>query len=116
MKIKLSSFTPLMWFYLIMSVIGLVVPWYYNISEMVERGAFFTLSDWFNASMVSNLSKSAIFDFCIGITPFAVWMLVECRRLGMSLLFYFLAISICFAFCCPFFLLHRQIIINSKKS
>jgi hypothetical protein len=117
MKIKFKDFTLLMWFYLIMSIIGFSIPWYYNFLEIQTRGQIFTLTDWFNASMTSNLSKSAMFDFILGITPFFIWMMLECKKLKMNRVFYFILFSICFAFCCPFFLLQREIIlkINSNE-
>jgi hypothetical protein len=112
-----KSWTPLMWFYLLMSVLGAIVPWYFNGHQLLYGTQPFTLANYLAAGLANDFTSSITTDFLIVVTSFIVWMIVESRRLKMKgigwyILFTFL---IAIAFTCPLFLLNRERKIQAMK-
>ena len=101
----------LMVFYGGSTVIGAIVPWYFNIRHMRESGELLTPQAWLVGGFVNSLTASITTDFLIGTTPVLVWMLIEARRLRMPHAWFYLVTTflVAFAFSCPLFLLMREI-------
>ena len=107
--------TPLMIFYGVFAMAGLVVPWYFNIRFMMESGEMITPQGLIAGGFVTPLASSLTSDFLIGTTPVLVWMVVEAKRLKMKYRWAYVALTflIAFAFSCPLFLLMREIRLRS---
>lgn len=94
--------------YAVLSVLGLVLPWYFNF-QMIAAGNMGFAS--FLAGVFANPASSSIgVDILVGATAFNVWMVLEARRLQMRHVWIYLALTllIAFAFACPLFLLMRE--------
>jgi hypothetical protein len=105
----MKKLTPLMIFYLLCTVAGLIVPWYFNYQHMLTKQPF-SPSIFIQAGMVSPLSSSITTDFLIGATAVFVFMIVEGRRLKMKHLWFYIVFTfvIAWAFTCPLFLFNRE--------
>jgi hypothetical protein len=105
----MKKLTPLMWFYLISAIAGAVVPMYYNI-QFIRTGQSFTPVVWLQAGLITTLTKSITFDFLIGSSAVMIWMIVECMRLKMKGLWFYVLFTfmIAWAFACPLFLFMRE--------
>ncbi len=103
--------TPLVAFYGICTVAGLVIPWYYNLKYMLIEGQTFTVQAFVASGFTNTLASSLTSDFFIGSTAVLVWMMVEARRIGMRFRWGYLVLTfaVAFAFACPLFLLVRQL-------
>jgi Na+/H+ antiporter NhaD/arsenite permease-like protein len=96
------------WIYGLLCIPGALVPWYFNVRQMIEGGTF-SVPDFFAAGFTSHYAGSLTSDFLIGSTAVIVWMVVEARRLGMRWWAYLLAtFLVAFAFACPLFLMMRE--------
>ena len=107
----MKKFTPLASFYLLASIAGLFVPWYFNAQQLMHGDLPFTLANYLGAGMANNFTSSITTDFFIATIPVLVWMMVEGRKLQMkNLWFYFVfTFVIAFAFTCPMFLFMREV-------
>jgi hypothetical protein len=105
----MKKFSPLMVFYLLCSIAGLIIPWYYNYQYMLTQQPF-TPSIYFRAGMVSPLSSSITTDFLIGASAVFIFMIIEGRRLKMKYLWFYVVFTfvIAWAFTCPLFLFNRE--------
>jgi hypothetical protein len=104
--------------YAVSAVLGLVIPWYYNLHFILYSGESFSFAKFFAAGMVSDLSSSLTTDFIIGGSAAMIWMGVEGYRLGMKRLwiYYLLTFMVAFAFAFPAFLFMRELFISEKAS
>ncbi len=104
------KWTPLMIFYAVFAVAGVVVPWYFNLRFMAETGEMLTPQRWLAGGFIDPVTSSITSDFLIGTIPVLVWMVVEGRRLGMRYIWSYVVFTflIAFAFTCPLFLLMRE--------
>ena len=62
--------------YLGLSVLGLVIPWYYNFLFMQEAGGF-ELMAFIKECFTTNPASSITVDLLIGASAFSLWMIVE---------------------------------------
>ena len=94
--------------YGLLAVLGLILPWYYNLEFMTQNDGFHLLS--FLQGCFANPAASSIsVDLLIGASAFIIWMVSEGRRLGMQRLWLYLLLTftVAFAFAAPLFLLMR---------
>ena len=113
-----TKFSPLCFFYLVCTVAGLIVPWYFNIGQMLWGAAPFTLANFWAAGFANYFVSSLTSDFLIAASAVSVWILVEGRRLKIRFygVFIVLSLVVSFAFACPLFLFVReQRLLHSKK-
>lgn len=106
-----SNLSPLVLVYALCALLGLVIPWYYNLKYMVLEGQTFTVQAFVAAGFTNTLASSLTSDFFIGSTAVLVWMMVEAKRIGMRFRWAYFALTflIAFAFACPFFLMMREL-------
>ncbi len=100
--------TALQWFYGLLAVLGVILPWRYNVEWMQTSdatGAF----DFVRASMANAASTSISLDITVVFLCFSVWVVVEGRRIGMRFAWLFIpyAALVALASAFPLFLLLR---------
>jgi hypothetical protein len=112
----MKKLTPLMIFYLLCTIAGFFVPWYFNWQHM-KTGEPFTPTAWLMAGWGSALARSVTTDFLIGSTAVLVWMVVEGRRLKMKYLWLYVVFTflIAWAFTCPLFLFNRERLLQKER-
>lgn len=95
--------TRLMIFYLVFAIMGLVVPWYFNIQHILYSTVPFTMMEYFRQGTATPLAASITFDFFIGTIPAMVWMILEIRKQKMKFLRLYIlgTFAIAFAFVYP---------------
>ena len=102
--------------YGVLAVLGLVLPWYFNL-QMIAAGNMGFSS--FLAGVFANPASSSIgVDILVGATAFNVWMVGEARRLRMKHVWLYIALTfvIAFAFACPLFLFMRERKLREARS
>ena len=92
--------------YLSLAILGLVVPWYYNLQFFGSAG----LSDFVTASSANLAAKSISFDLFITTFAGSTLIYVESKRVGVRFpwLYILLGFLIAFAFAFPLFLFVRE--------
>ena len=73
-----------MWFYMLMAMAGAIIPWYFNLQQLMYGDQPFTLGNYLGAGLANDFVSSITTDFLIVAAPFMVWMIVESRRLRMK--------------------------------
>lgn len=107
-----ADWTPLAITYLVLSVVGLIGTWTYNIVAIVERRDF--LGDWVGSGpSVSSLTV----DLLIAAIAGSVFIIVEARRLGMKRGWLYVVLSGVTAFACmfPLFLCMRERALQARR-
>lgn len=102
--------TPLQWTYLTLSLVGMVVTWYFNILFMMERGGVFSVVDFVAGGYANLASTSLSNDILVAGNTFFVWSFVEARRLNIRGWWFFFVITwvLAFAVAFPLFLFIRE--------
>ncbi len=103
-------------FYAVLTVLGAVLPWYFNL-QLVAAGNMGFSS--FLAGVFANPASSSIgVDILVGATAFNVWMMREARRLQMKRAWIYIVLTfvVAFAFACPLFLLMRERRLREMKA
>ena len=106
----MAKLTPLSIFYLLCAVAGLVIPWYFNISQVLFGTEPFTLANFWAAGFSNYFVGSLTSDFLIASSAVSVWIVVEGLRLKIRFFWVFIVLSliVSFAFACPLFLFVRE--------
>lgn len=93
--------------YLTLAILGLVVPWYYNLQFFANAG----LLEFVNQSSANLAAKSISFDLFIATVTGSTWMYVESKRVGIRFgwLYILIGFLVAFAFALPLFLFVREI-------
>ena len=93
--------------YLTLAILGIVVPWYYNLQFFSSAG----LLDFVNDSSANLAAKSVGFDLFIATLAGSTWMYFESKRVGIKLgwLYILIGFLVAFAFALPLFLFMREI-------
>lgn len=109
--------TPLTIFYLVFAILGLILPWYFNLQHILYGAVPFTLSEYFRQGTATPLAASITYDFFIGTIPALIWMILEIRARKMKYLWLYVAgtFMIAFAFTFPLFLYFRERQIQKLK-
>jgi hypothetical protein len=105
-----KQLTPLMAVYLLCSVIGLVVPWYYNLQHMLFSSVVPSAAEYFRQGTATPLAASLTWDLLIGATAGSIFMVMEMRKLNMRFIWLYVIATFLLAFACvfPFFLYMRE--------
>lgn len=92
--------------YLILAILGLVVPWYYNLQFFGNAG----FMDFVNQSSANLAAKSVSFDLFIATIAGSVWMYIESRRvnIGFVWLYILYGFLVSFSSAFPLFLFIRE--------
>ena len=96
--------------YLILAVLGGVLPWLANLEFIRIHGPAFDLGLFINLANANPAAQSLSRDLLISSTAVSIWIVVEARRLKMRGLLVTLALCFGVAFACgaPFFLYLRE--------
>ena len=94
--------------YAVLTVLGVIVPMYYNLQYMAGGGNL--LVDFFTVPLGNAVTASALFDLLIAFIAFNVLLLSEGRRLGSRNFIVCIMVSwlVAFAAGLPLFLLLRE--------
>lgn len=108
-----AHWTPLALTYLVLSVVGLIGTWTYNIIAIVERRDY--LGDWGGSgAAVSSLTVDLLIAAIVG----SIFIIVEARRLGMKRGWLYVVLSGVTAFACmfPLFLCMRERTLHARRA
>jgi hypothetical protein len=96
-------------FYLLLSIIGLIVTWYFNIQWM-KTAENKGLIAFFAEGYVNHATTSLTNDLLVVFLCFCVWVVAESKRIGMRFGWIYppLALFVALAFAYPFFLFLRE--------
>ncbi|MFB8789659.1 MAG: DUF2834 domain-containing protein [Potamolinea sp.] len=99
--------------YLTLAILGLVVPWYYNVQFFGSAG----LLDFVNESSANLAAKSVSVDLFIATVTGSILMYVESKRVGVKFvwLYILLGLLVAFAFAFPLFLFMRETELENKS-
>lgn len=105
------------WIYLILSIIGLVSTWYFNLQFMNQTGGGFDIGAFISDGMATAASSSLAMDITIAAIAGFTWMIVEGRKLGMKFPWLYVVVGCftAFAFAFPFFLFMRERHLAAQK-
>ena len=94
--------------YAVLTVLGVVVPMYYNIQYMGAGGNL--LLDFFTVPLENAVTSSLLFDLLIAFAAFNVFLFSEGRALGARNMWICAAVSwlVAFAAGLPLFLFFRE--------
>lgn len=107
---KNTPITFLMGFYLFFAILGLIIPWYFNLQHILYSGIPFSVTEYFRQGTATPLASSITSDFFIATVPAMVWMLLEIRKLNMKYFWLYVlgTFLIAFAFTFPLFMFFRE--------
>ena len=96
--------------YLILALLGAVLPWLANLEFIKVHGGGFDLGLFINLANANPAAQSLSRDLLVSSTAVSIWIVVEARRLKMRGLPATLALCFGVAFACgaPFFLFLRE--------
>ena len=105
-----SNSTSLQVIYLILALLGAVLPWLANLEFIKVHGGGFDLGLFINLANANPAAQSLSRDLLVSSTAVSIWIVVEARRLKMRGLTATLALCFGVAFACgaPFFLYLRE--------
>lgn len=101
----------LIWSYLLLALLGAVLPWQANLEFMqTGTGSGFDLSGFIRDANLNAASRSLSRDLIIGATAFTIWIAIEGRRLQVKGWWITLVLCVTVSFACggPFFLHLRE--------
>ena len=101
----------LIWTYLLLALLGAVLPWQANLEFMqTGTGSGFDLSGFIRDANLNAASRSLSRDLIIGATAFTIWIAIEGRRLQVKGWWITLVLCVTVSFACggPFFLHLRE--------
>jgi hypothetical protein len=96
--------------YAVLALLGLVVPWYFNLQYIVQGGNFGDVGEVARMLFANTLSSSFTSDLLIAFVAFVIFAPLEAARVGMrrGWLYPVVGLLIAFAFALPLFLLQRE--------
>jgi hypothetical protein len=103
--------------YGVLMVLGLCLPWWFNVEFIRAHGGFSTVT-FIAEAFTTPASRSICVDIIIASTAWMAWMVAEARRLGMRHWWIYIALTfgVAFAFACPLFLFMRERRLVSSRS
>ncbi|WP_269625194.1 DUF2834 domain-containing protein [Prochlorococcus marinus] len=107
----------LKWVYLLLSILGAVLPTLANIEFVKSYGPGFDIQLFVELANNNPASQSLSRDLFIGSTAVFIWILSESKRLEMKNLWIVIltTFTIAFAFAAPFFLYLRELRIEEMN-
>jgi hypothetical protein len=98
------------WAYLCLALLGLIGPWYFNISFMLDTGFVFDIVKFIRQGFVNDASSSLLIDVFVAAVVFCIWVIHETNRLKMTngWIYIVLTWTVAFAFALPLFLYVRE--------
>lgn len=94
---------------LALAVVGLVVPWYFNIA-FLQGGGSFAPAGFLAAVSANPLTTGITWDVYLSAAAFSCWLLADARQLGMRRPWLYVAavFGIGLAFALPLYLALRE--------
>lgn len=94
---------------LLLSIIGLIGTWYYNI-QFFQTAEDSSMLNYLAQTKTTFPAKSFNFDLLVAVLAFLVWYIPEARKLKMKHWWVFIPLTffIAFAFAFPLFLFFRE--------
>ena len=107
----------LKWVYLILAILGAVLPTLANIEFAKSYGPAFDIQLFIDLANNNPASQSLSRDLLIGATAIFVWIISESKRLDMKNLWVVIltTFTIAFAFSAPLFLFLRELRIEEMN-
>jgi len=103
--------------YLILAILGVIVPWYYNLQFLgAHDNAGFI--EFFEAVFNSSAAGASLtIDITIVYVVFVIWCVIEGRKLSMKHIWFYIVwgMFIALASAFPLFLLMRERQLNKEK-
>ncbi|MFL0792788.1 MAG: DUF2834 domain-containing protein [Prochlorococcus sp.] len=99
------------WIYLILSILGAVLPWQANLEFIQDSpGQGFNIAAFFEDASLTAASRSLSRDLLIGASAVSIWIVVEARRLKIKGWWIALIACVTISFACgaPLFLFLRE--------
>jgi hypothetical protein len=98
------------WIYLLLAVLGAVLPWRANLEFIAESGQTFDLQRFINDANVTAASRSLSADLLIGASAVSLWICTEGIQQKIRGWWVAILMSFGIAFACgaPFFLCLRE--------
>ncbi len=98
------------WIYLLLAVLGAVLPWRANLEFIAESGQTFDLQRFINDANVTAASRSLSADLLIGASAVSLWICTEGIQQKIRGWWVAILMSFGIAFACgaPFFLFLRE--------
>lgn len=98
--------------YLTLAILGLVVPWYYNVQFFGNAD----LLDFVNESSANLAAKSVSLDLFIATVTGSTLMYLESKRVGVKFVWLYILLGwlVAFAFAFPLFLFMRETALENK--
>jgi hypothetical protein len=95
---------------LLLAVLGLVIPWYYNLQFMQQSDGLFEVMAFIEAGSVNAAATSLSWDLAIACIAGLTWIFFEAKRLGLRFfwLYFIVTFTVAYAFAFPLFLFIRQ--------
>ena len=100
----------LSYLYLILSILGAILPMISNFNFAMEYGASFDINQFIQLANANPAAESISRDLLIGASAVFIWIVNESRKLNMKNMWivYVGTFLIAFAFSAPFFLFLRE--------
>jgi len=97
-------------FYLLLTLAGLIIPWYYNLQFIEQSGGAFSIAEFIAAGSTNAASQSLSWDLAIVCVAGLLWIFLESKRLGLRFFWVYIVLSfaVAYAFAFPLFLFIRQ--------
>ena len=99
------------WIYLLLAVLGAVLPWKANLEFIAESGQTFDLQRFINDANSTAASRSLSADLLIGASAVSIWICTEGiqRKIRGWWVAILMSFGIAFACGAPFFLFLREL-------
>jgi len=99
----------LSWVYLVIAILGAILPTMANIDFISLYGPVFDVNKFISLANINPAAQSLSRDLFIGAGAITIWIFVESRKLKMSNMWIvFSSFLIAFAFAAPLFLFLRE--------
>ncbi len=108
----------LRWLYLILAILGAVLPWQANIEFMqTHGGSGFDIQQFISDANINAAARSLSRDLLVGATAISIWIVAEGRRLQIKRWWLALIASFSISFACgaPLFLYLRECRLDEIK-
>ena len=108
------------WIYLLLAILGAILPWYYNWQFMQQsESPTFDLMAFIAGGMANPAAASLSTDLFIAAAAGFTWIVLESKRVGMKHVWVYFLIGVWGAFACAFplflFMRERQLIRLTAK-
>ena len=96
--------------YVLLAILGIVLPWYFNIQFIQELSGRFDLIAFVSGGFANTAASSMTVDFAIVVLAMVTWLVTEAKKLGMKHWWVYIGLMflVSAAFAIPLFLFMRE--------